>query len=174
MQITEIMPDNPLTEILRDFRTYRPVGHKTWLAWLENAARELHVRQTCLESGPTAVLLLECLDQVREFRQRHWDFAREYILRHTNHPVATGGSPILTWLPNQLTTVLRLMQETNDEIRERSSTRAASGRNVLRLGKYWQVRREAVERRMTSQEHILERQVSQLVQEREHEGREEY
>lgn len=168
------MPGNPLTEILRDFRTYRPVGHKAWLAWLEEVARKMHVRQTCLESGPTAVLLLECLDQVREFRQRHWSFTKEYILRHTTHPVATGGSPILTWLPNQLATVLRLMQETDEEIRARSSARQASGGNLLRLSKYWQVRLEAVERRMTSQEHILKREVSQLVREREREGREEY
>lgn len=160
------MPDNPLTEILKDFRTYRPVDHKAWLAWLEGAAREAEVRRTCLGSGPTAVLLLECLDQVREFRQRHWNFTKEYILRHTTHPVATGGSPIITWLPNQLSTVLQLMRETGEEI-GRASTRPASRDRSLRLSKYWQVRLEAVEERMSSQESILTRDVLQLAQERE-------
>jgi len=36
----------------------------------------------------------------------HWCFAREYILKRTSHPTATGGSPIVTWLPNQLQAVL--------------------------------------------------------------------
>jgi hypothetical protein len=33
---------------------------------------------------------------VRSFRWRHWLFAREYIIRRTAHPTATGGSPIVT------------------------------------------------------------------------------
>ena len=34
-------------------------------------------------------------------------FTREYILKKTSHPVATGGSPIVTWLPNQLQAVMQ-------------------------------------------------------------------
>lgn len=49
------------------------------------------------------------MDQVRDFRWRHWTFTREYILKKTAHPVATGGSPIVTWLPNQLQAVLNAM-----------------------------------------------------------------
>jgi len=30
-------------------------------------------------------------------------------LKKTSHPVATGGSPIVTWLPNQLSAVLEGM-----------------------------------------------------------------
>ena len=37
-------------------------------------------------------------------------FAREYILKYTRHPTATGGSPIITWLPNQLGAVMELME----------------------------------------------------------------
>jgi len=32
-------------------------------------------------------------------------------LKKTNHPVATGGSPIVTWLPNQLQAVMEAMVE---------------------------------------------------------------
>jgi indoleamine 2,3-dioxygenase len=39
---------------------------------------------------------LELLDQVRDFRNRHWMFAKEYIIRHTTYPKATGGSPMAT------------------------------------------------------------------------------
>lgn len=48
LQVTEQMPENPLTEILRDFRTYRPKNHNEWLAWLEKEARTLGVKQHCL------------------------------------------------------------------------------------------------------------------------------
>ena len=40
---------------------------------------------------------------------RHWLFAREYIIKRSSHPTATGGSPIVTWLPNQLFAVMDLM-----------------------------------------------------------------
>ncbi len=39
-----------------------------------------------------------------------------YIIKRTDHPVATGGSPIVTWLPNQLTTVLDVMLQTEQKI----------------------------------------------------------
>lgn len=41
------------------------------------------------------VLYLHALNQVRDFRWRHWCFTREYILKKTTHPTATGGSPIV-------------------------------------------------------------------------------
>ena len=32
-------------------------------------------------------------------------------MKKTKHPVATGGSPIVTWLPNQLMAVMEAMEE---------------------------------------------------------------
>ena len=43
----------------------------------------------------SSVLYLHALNQVRDFRWRHWCFTREYILKKTSHPTATGGSPII-------------------------------------------------------------------------------
>lgn len=56
-------------------------------------------------------LYLHALNQVRDFRWRHWCFTREYILKKTKHPTATGGSPVVLWLPNQLFSVYDLMEE---------------------------------------------------------------
>jgi indoleamine 2,3-dioxygenase len=119
------MPDTPLTDILKDFRQYRPSNHREFLEWVAGRARELGFRSWCLGGdGDGAVgqdqevrdevdrsrkLFLMILDQVRDFRWRHWCFAREYILKRTSHPTATGGSPIVTWLPNQLQAVLAEM-----------------------------------------------------------------
>jgi indoleamine 2,3-dioxygenase len=71
------MPKNPLTDILRDFRTYRPANHNSWLSWLEKRAAELDLRAFAKADDNSAVLYLALLDQVREFRGRHWNFTKE-------------------------------------------------------------------------------------------------
>jgi len=116
LQLFEQMPSNPLTDILKDFRSYRPANHNEWLQWLEKEAKTLRVREYAQKDSTSALLYLALLDQVREFRNRHWSFTKEYIIKHTDHPVATGGSPIVTWLPNQLSVVLNAMVETGSKI----------------------------------------------------------
>ena len=126
------MPKTPLTKILHEFRAYRPLPHREFLAHIETKAKEVGVRDFAIEDRETTVLYLKALDHVRSFRWRHWLFAREYIIRRTPHPTATGGSPIVTvcflspflpqpsssiaklihipqWLPNQLSAVMELM-----------------------------------------------------------------
>lgn len=114
------MPETPLTEILKDFRSYRPSNHKAFLMHVKERSLDLDLKNFALgyntpaPSNPEEVdalresrsLWLQILNQVRDFRWRHWCFAREYILKRTSHPTATGGSPIVTWLPNQLEAVL--------------------------------------------------------------------
>ncbi|KAI5467110.1 indoleamine 2,3-dioxygenase-like protein [Mariannaea sp. PMI_226] len=123
------MPDTPLTEILKDFREYRPSNHKGFLLHIKERSLELdfknyalghHAKGRVSEEEQDLVresigLWLQILNQVRDFRWRHWCFAREYILKRTSHPTATGGSPIVTWLPNQLEAVLEEMVAIGDE-----------------------------------------------------------
>ncbi|ODA80597.1 hypothetical protein RJ55_03556 [Drechmeria coniospora] len=121
------MPDTPLTEILQDFRKYRPSNHKTFLAHVKERSLALDLKTRALATSKearealqsdderellraTRSLWLQLLNEVRDFRWRHWCFAREYILKRTTHPTATGGSPIVTWLPNQLEAVLAEME----------------------------------------------------------------
>ena len=51
------------------------------------------------------------------FRKKHWNLTKKYIIENTKHPVATGGTPITTWLPNQLGATLAYMQEVIDNIK---------------------------------------------------------
>ena len=104
------MPQNPLTEILKDFRSYRPKPHRDFLAYVRQRAEEVGVRTYSCKEVDTTVLYLQLLEHVRSFRWRHWLFAREYIIKRSVHPTATGGSPIVTWLPNQLFAVMELMR----------------------------------------------------------------
>ncbi|MCJ1359277.1 MAG: hypothetical protein MMC33_009278 [Icmadophila ericetorum] len=103
------MPSTPLTEILHDFRSYRPGNHRAFLEWVKYRSESVDLRSFAMQTPSAASLYLQILNQVRDFRWRHWCFTREYILKKTSHPVATGGSPIVTWLPNQLQAVLDLM-----------------------------------------------------------------
>ena len=105
------MPTTPLTDILKDFRSYRPGNHRGFLEWVDRTSRACGLKRYALEDPESAALYVAALDQVRDFRWRHWCFAREYILKTTSHPTATGGSPIVTWLPNQLQAVLAQILE---------------------------------------------------------------
>jgi indoleamine 2,3-dioxygenase len=90
------MPETPLTKILHEFRAYRPLPHRQFLAHVAAKAEQLGVKDFSIQDKETAILYLKVLDHVRSFRWRHWLFAREYIIRRTSHPTATGGSPIIT------------------------------------------------------------------------------
>jgi indoleamine 2,3-dioxygenase len=110
-QLTERMPQNPLTAILKDFRRYRPPLHSNYLQHVEQKAKSVGVRAYALLDKTNSLYYLRCLDKIREFRTRHWNFTKEYILKQSRHPRATGGSPIVTWLPNQLMVVLDAIAE---------------------------------------------------------------
>ena len=150
LQLTGIMPNNPLTEILRDFRSYRPANHNEWLSWLESEAKNLKVKDYCYKDESSLVLYLAMLDQVREFRNRHWSFTKEYIIKYTQHPVATGGSPIITWLPNQLGVVLSAMTEVGAKI------------SLTKLNQHDRVFAQELLKRADSQSRILKREVAEL------------
>jgi indoleamine 2,3-dioxygenase len=113
------MPNNPMTDILREFRSYRPENHNSWLTWVDKSAQQVHLADYAEQDAQSLSLYIQLLDQVRDFRNRHWMFAKEYIIKRTNHPVATGGSPMATWLPNQLNTVLQRIQDKVQILNER-------------------------------------------------------
>ena len=50
------------------------------------------------------------------FRNGHWQFVQKYIMANTVYPKATGGTPIISWIPNQITSVLNIMTEVFDSI----------------------------------------------------------
>jgi indoleamine 2,3-dioxygenase len=117
LQVTEMLPDNPLTEVLMDFRRYRPVPHNDFLNQLvERAGSGEGLVNFAKKDALSLVLYLQNLDVIREFRMIHWNLTREFVFKYSAHPVATGGSPILSWLPNQLLAVLSLSIEISKEV----------------------------------------------------------
>ena len=52
------------------------------------------------------IYLLKIVDEVYLFRNGHWQFVQKYIMSNTKYAFATGGTPITTWLINQIECVL--------------------------------------------------------------------
>ncbi|KAI9726649.1 MAG: hypothetical protein M1834_008962 [Cirrosporium novae-zelandiae] len=105
-------PPNPLTKILHDFRLYRPSNHRHFLSHISTLSTLHSPLSFALSNSPSSSsrLYLLALNEIRIFRYRHWSFTREYILKRSRHGTATGGSPIVEWLPNQLGAVLGFME----------------------------------------------------------------
>ncbi|SNX85262.1 related to BNA2 - putative tryptophan 2,3-dioxygenase or indoleamine 2,3-dioxygenase [Melanopsichium pennsylvanicum] len=117
LEITAHMPNNELTKTLRDFRSYRPKNQREFLQQLEARATLAEVRGFAMSSSARAKALYVLLvDQIREFRNRHWMFTKSYIIQRTTYDIATGGSPILQYLPNNLSVVLKVLEESFNEI----------------------------------------------------------
>ncbi len=109
-------PQNELTSYLMDMRRYRPVVVQEFFHDLESC-------RFCLASfealGVDAlVLLMAIVDQIFIFRNGHWMFVQKYIMANTAHPIATGGTPITTWIPNQIQACLTYQSVIQSRIAE--------------------------------------------------------
>ena len=104
-------PRNQLTEYLYDLRKYRPKDHQAYINFVKKSSRELNFKNYCLQDVESCIFLLKNLNCLRIFRKKHWNLTKKYIIENTRHPVATGGTPITTWLPNQLGATLEYMED---------------------------------------------------------------
>jgi indoleamine 2,3-dioxygenase len=111
-RVTDYYPDNELTGYLMDMRKYRPQPFRDLLEWVDTETQGLVPwLMTWKESLPG---LCEAYRQIYEFRNGHWHFVQKYIMANTRYPVATGGTPIVTWIPNQIHATLNAMKRILD------------------------------------------------------------
>ena len=66
-------------------------------------------------------ILIQILDEIYYFRNGHWQFVQKYIMANTKYAKATGGTPIISWIPNQITAVLKYMSDVLELIPNNSS-----------------------------------------------------
>ena len=104
-------PKNKLTEYLYDLRQYRPQDHQEYIEYNKEMSEILNLKGLVKEDANCSLAFLKNLNCVRLFRMKHWNLTKKYIIENTKHPVATGGTPITTWLPNQLGATLENMEE---------------------------------------------------------------
>ncbi|OLY78032.1 Indoleamine 2,3-dioxygenase 1 [Smittium mucronatum] len=153
-ELTSGMPSNPLTAVLRDFRSYRPANHEAFLAYVEKESSRVGLLAYAEKDALSSALLLRNLDQIRDFRHRHWTFTVEYIIKNSDHPTATGGSPIVTWLPNQLRSVLKTLDRFSTSI------------DTTKLDLEMQDIVHNIRRRAVAQVRALDRQVNEFQEKR--------
>ena len=107
-------PKNELTKYLLDLRKYRPKCIQNFFLDLEKSVESIN------EDGISGILqkqknakalcyLLGVLEEIYHFRNGHWQFVQKYIMSNTKYAKATGGTPIISWLPNQMKAVMKEM-----------------------------------------------------------------
>ncbi|MGA0018699.1 MAG: hypothetical protein ACO3IL_01765 [Steroidobacteraceae bacterium] len=109
--IDESYPTNELTRYLQDLRQYRPPVVQQWFNDLRTDRDEAGLKEILIAHPGVALVAAACVEQVLLFRQGHWQFVQKYILAHTRHATATGGTPITSWLPNQIQACFTRMRE---------------------------------------------------------------
>ena len=96
-------PDNMLTQYLYDLRKYRP---KCIQRFFDDLQKNFKLEYNRMRYDDL-VLLLGIIDQIYIFRNGHWQFVQKYIMENTKYNIATGGTPITSWLPNQIEACLK-------------------------------------------------------------------
>jgi indoleamine 2,3-dioxygenase len=100
--IDNTYPTNELTDYLRDLRQYRPPVVQKWFDDVRKDRDAVELDQFLASNAGIALIAAACVEQITLFRIGHWQFVQKYILAHTRHATATGGTPITSWLPNQI------------------------------------------------------------------------
>jgi indoleamine 2,3-dioxygenase len=130
--IVDYYPDNKLTEYLLDLRTYRPRCIQNFFTDLRNHYKDIPLFKQladgkCYEG---LLYLLKIVDEVYLFRNGHWQFVQKYIMSNTKYAFATGGTPITSWLINQIEAVLEYERVIIDYLQKNSS-------DVLKENELW-------------------------------------
>mmetsp|Transcript_68344 Transcript_68344/g.134340 ORF Transcript_68344/g.134340 Transcript_68344/m.134340 type:complete len:482 (+) Transcript_68344:76-1521(+) len=111
--IVDYYPENKLTEYLLDLRTYRPKCIQEFFIDLRTHYSAKPLFNTLCDAGKfeELIYLLSIVNEVYLFRNGHWQFVQKYIMANTKYPKATGGTPITSWLINQIEAVLHYQGE---------------------------------------------------------------
>ena len=121
--VIDYYPSNDLTKYLLDLRSYRPKCIQNFLSDLKDEMKENRLLNSIKksENEEGLCLLIQILDEIYYFRNGHWQFVQKYIMANTKYAKATGGTPIISWIPNQITAVLNYMSDVLELIPDNSS-----------------------------------------------------
>ena len=103
-------PDNMLTKYLLDLRQYRPKCVQEFFTDLDAESPKMLENIKASGDVDAEIMLLGIVEQIYFFRNGHWQFVQKYIMANTKYANATGGTPIISWLPNQIEAVLKYME----------------------------------------------------------------
>ena len=112
--VIKYYPNNVLTKYLLDMRHYRPKVMQAFYQDLQQDSDNLVSKLKDLDPSSLTKALMSILLSVHEiymFRNGHWQFVQKYIMGNTKYAKATGGTPITTWIPNQIEACLKYMSD---------------------------------------------------------------
>ena len=110
--VIDYYPQNQLTKYLLDLRQYRPKCVQHFFQDLEKVMKKKPLMAQLIATNNQAgmIELMRAYEEIYLFRNGHWQFVQKYIMQNTAYPKATGGTPITSWIPNQIKAVLSAMQ----------------------------------------------------------------
>ena len=100
-----------LTKYLFELRDYRPKVIIEFFNDLEKESNNLTLKILELCGAKGLIYFLVIINEIYLFRIGHWNFVKKYIMSNTKYNVATGGTPLNLWLPNQIKACLNKMNE---------------------------------------------------------------
>ena len=114
-------PQNDLTKYLLDLRAYRPVCVQNFFSDLSETMEKIHPKGLLgllkeRNDIDSLCFLIGILEEIYHFRNGHWQFVQKYIMSNTKYAKATGGTPITSWIPNQIMAVIIQMEEVLDTL----------------------------------------------------------
>jgi len=112
-RVCDYYPSNELTEYLYDMRRYRPKPFRDLLDWIHR--HTIDIIPWILSFPSNADVLYKVYREIYRFRHGHWRFVQKYIMRNTKYPIATGGTPIISWIPNQIVATIDAMKVTHHD-----------------------------------------------------------
>ena len=117
-----------MTEYLIDLRSYRPICVQNFLHDLREQYKDTSLFKKLVETSDVENLiwLLKVVDEVYLFRNGHWQFVQKYIMANVKYAFATGGTPITTWLINQIEAVLEFERVIIDQVKEMNNSDVSS------------------------------------------------
>jgi len=123
-------PENNLTEYLYQLREYRPKDHQDYIEYNLKMSKTVGLIEKIFLDPNCSLAYYKNLNLIRIFRKKHWNLTKRYIIKNTDHPVATGGTPITTWLPNQLGATMEKMFLAQNQIEKMKNRLSDSDRET--------------------------------------------
>ena len=113
--VINFYPKNQLTKYLLDLRKYRPKCIQYFFNDLQKDIEKINGRSVfnylCQTNNYVGLcFLLAIVEEIYQFRNGHWQFVQKYIMANTKYAKATGGTPIISWIPNQIKAVLEFIK----------------------------------------------------------------
>ena len=113
--VINFYPKNQLTKYLMDLRTYRPKCIQHFFNDLRDEIEKIQGKSLFnylvkSKNSDGLCFLLAIVEEIYKFRNGHWQFVQKYIMANTKYAKATGGTPIISWIPNQIKAVLEFIK----------------------------------------------------------------